>query len=124
MLIYVSHPFTGNEEENRMEAMYITAELTESLPGHTFLNPLDAMRAAHVAELSYLQVMEHCLDLLGVCDAIVLTGDWEHSTGCLAEKAFAEGRKIPVFHNLGELENSSLLHKPQEHLYWHNVPIT
>jgi hypothetical protein len=43
------------------------------------------------------------LALLAKCDALMLTENWAQSTGARAERAFAEGRGIPVFETLPAL---------------------
>lgn len=45
------------------------------------------------------------LEILARCDAIVMTEDWERSSGARAEEAFARKRNIPVFYALRELDN-------------------
>ena len=43
------------------------------------------------------------LEILTRCDAVLLTPDWERSTGERAEKEYAKARGIPVFQTLAEL---------------------
>lgn len=43
------------------------------------------------------------LAILEKCDAVMLTPDWERSSGATAEVAHAKARGIPVFATLGEL---------------------
>lgn len=45
------------------------------------------------------------LAILAKCDAILMTDDWERSTGARAEEAFARERQIPVFYDLGALRD-------------------
>lgn len=45
------------------------------------------------------------LELLRRCDAMILTADWERSSGARAEAEHAKERQIPVFHNLIELKD-------------------
>ena len=56
--IYISHPFSGDEKENRRRANNIAWALTMKYPDTLFINPLDAMRHAEYAALSYEQVLE------------------------------------------------------------------
>ena len=44
--IYLSHPFTGNEEENRRQARAYAAEIAHKRPDILIVNPLDAMQHA------------------------------------------------------------------------------
>ena len=48
-------------------------------------------------------IKKHSKDWLEVCDAIVLTPDWEKSSGTVAEIKYAEKLGIPVFKTLEEL---------------------
>ena len=43
------------------------------------------------------------LELLRRCDAVLVTDDWERSTGAIAEVKFARDNQIPVFFNLSRL---------------------
>ena len=45
------------------------------------------------------------LELLRRCDAVLLTPDWERSTGAREEVARAHAEALPVLHNLKELES-------------------
>lgn len=42
-------------------------------------------------------------ELLKKCDAMLLTGNWESSTGCQGEIRIADALKIPCFTSLTEL---------------------
>lgn len=44
--------------------------------------------------------LEVYLDLLKRCDAMLLTGEWEGSDGCLLELGAAQALEKPVFHTL------------------------
>lgn len=43
------------------------------------------------------------LALLAKCDAVVMTPDWERSTGARVEHAFAQAHGIPVFYTTAAL---------------------
>lgn len=43
------------------------------------------------------------LEILSRCDAVLLTPDWERSTGATAEKLHAEALSIPVFYDIDAL---------------------
>jgi nucleoside 2-deoxyribosyltransferase len=40
------------------------------------------------------------LELVRRSDAVVMIGDWQHSQGACAEKAYAEARDVPVFESM------------------------
>jgi hypothetical protein len=43
------------------------------------------------------------LALLAKCEAVLMTDDWQRSSGARAEETFARERGIPVFYSLGQL---------------------
>lgn len=118
-IYYVSHPFTGDEEKNRQEAREITARLKMIFPDEIFINPLDAFQYAELVEAwSYDDILKQCLELLRICDGIILTGDWQASRGCRAEKQEAEWRGLeiyqlyaddPVMHFIAPVNNERIL---------------
>lgn len=93
-IFYVSHPYTGDEEKNRKEARNITAMLKDRYPQYIFINPLDAMR--YTTGLPYEETLEQCLELLFICDGIIMTGDWRHSIGCCREYQTALARRMDI----------------------------
>ena len=92
--VYVSHPYTGNEERNIADADRICVQLVDVYPDILFVNPLSAMR--HMRERSYDEVMEHCLELMLMCDDVLLTGAYENSDGCFTEAVAAVSAGKPV----------------------------
>lgn len=44
------------------------------------------------------------LELLRRCDAVIMTPDWETSSGARAEHTFAETHGLPIFYDLAALE--------------------
>ena len=103
-ILYVSHPFTGNEEENRKEARLITVALQRKYPKYHFYNPLDALQAQGEAGLDYDAILEHCQCIIDACDGVILTGNWDQSKGCMKEKYFAELAQKPVFESIANFE--------------------
>lgn len=96
-MYYVSHPFTGNEEDNRQEARKITAELKKKFEDDIFLNPLDAFKYIElVKDWDYNEALKQTTELLRKCDGIIMTGNWRNSWGCLKEKEIAENLQIEV----------------------------
>lgn len=103
-IIYISHPFTGDEKANVEDSIRIAKELVSKFPDIVFLNPLTALE--HDAEIcSYEVCMDHCLALLGRCDAIFMSGNWQDSRGCRKEQEFCVFEGIPVFTTEEELSN-------------------
>ena len=97
-LIYVAHPY-GGKKENEVEADVVTRMLQKRFPEHCFVSPIHAIREAYnekTTEDEYITGMKHCIALLSRCDAIVFTGDWRHSRGCLIENLVAQNMGIGI----------------------------
>ena len=93
-LIYIAHPFDG-KSENIDKVQAIIRDLALKLPDHTFYSPLHATGFLY-EELSYLDGMEHCFEVLSRCDELWLCGSWQDSRGCNMEYAYAKGKGIPI----------------------------
>ena len=91
--IYLSHPFTGNEKNNRKKARKIATNICKAAKKRkssiAILNPCDCIHYAEEAGLSYEECVEICLKLIDGCDALVLAKGWENSKGCIIEAAYA-----------------------------------
>lgn len=92
-MVYISHPYTGDEENNMVKAEVITRQLSEMFPSMVFINPLNTMKHLQDTELSYDQILAQCLELMNRCDIMVMARGWEFSRGCVEEHRNA---KIPV----------------------------
>lgn len=95
-IVYLSHPYTGNESINKSDAREVCAELKEEHPDWCIVNPLDNFGWADSAKLSYENILEMCVTLLACCDAIYMCCGWEKSRGCREEKEVAETRGLEV----------------------------
>ena len=96
-MIYISHPYTGNEKDNRKAAAAIAAELAKKYPYILFVNPLDAMRHLKVAKPPYDTVLEQCKTLLGKCDGVIMAGNWKDSNGCMEEYLYAVDHQLAIW---------------------------
>ena len=96
---------------NNLPLIYIAGSFRAKLPGLVELN----VRAAEEAALHCMYRnfngtvsdpfwLEATLSLLMRCDAVLLLDGWRGSSGSMAEKAWADGHKIPVFESLGALQ--------------------
>jgi nucleoside 2-deoxyribosyltransferase len=52
------------------------------------------------------------LELLRRCDAVIMTADWQRSSGATAEHAFAKQHGIPVFYSIYALQDWLLASRP------------
>lgn len=94
MLVYVSHPFQGLQE-NVEEVEEIIHELVEENPEHTFISPIHTFGFMfHTTE--YEHGLEMCIQLLDKCDMMIVSGDWGNSVGVNREIDYCFQNKIPV----------------------------
>ena len=100
--IYLSHPYTGDEERRRAEAAKIQRDLQGRFPDMIVMNPL-AMFAA-LEDVPYEQVMEYCLEALRDSDTIVMSGKFMDSRGCIRELKEARALGIPIRYYLSETD--------------------
>ena len=84
---FVSHAYGGNEE-NYKRAKEVTRKLQIERPQDCFLCPLMAFSHLKYGDLGYDYEMELCIDLLSVCDGLVVAG--EISEGVQREIDFAK----------------------------------
>jgi len=103
--VYIAGPFTAKtrweEEQNVRQAEglgYAVAELgAYPVIPHTNTRPL--FIDLQTPEWWYVATLESMF----TCNAVLLTADWQESTGARNEKEQAEKRGIPVFYTLTEL---------------------
>jgi hypothetical protein len=84
---YVSHAY-GGKEENYNRAKQITHDLQVQRPQDCFICPLMAFSHLQYGEIGYDFEMELCLDLLSLCDGLLVTS--EISEGVRREIEFAK----------------------------------
>ena len=93
-LIYLAHPFQG-KQENVDKVQQIILRLLKRYPNVTYYSPLHATGFMY-SQLTYLDGMEHCFEVLSRCDELWLCGNWRESRGCNMEYGFAKAKGIPV----------------------------
>ena len=72
--IYVSHKF-GGDPANMERAKKITHDLQVADLDNCYICPLLAFSHLNYGEIGYEQEMEICLDLLSVCDYLIVASD-------------------------------------------------
>ena len=98
---YISHPYTGNEEENRKKAADVQRHLHEMYADIMCINPLAMF--APLADLSYEEVMTYCLEVMQPADAVIMCSGYEKSRGCMREyEAAKQGGKTILFYEGGD----------------------
>lgn len=84
--IYVSHKF-GGDPANMERAKKITHDLQIENPTHCFICPILAFSHLQYGEIGYDDEIELCLDLLSLCDTLIVAS--EPSKGVQKEIDFA-----------------------------------
>ena len=99
--IYISHPYSGNEEANVRDAARIRAKLKARHPENCYINPLGMLGGP---ETDYCTALADALELLSVCEAAIFCPGWVNSTGCRAEMAYCmqQGIKTYMLSDYGE----------------------
>ena len=72
--IYVSHKFCG-DTANMERAKKITHDMQIENPEHCFICPILAFSHLEYGEIGYDDEIELCLDLLSLCDALIVASD-------------------------------------------------
>ena len=74
MLLYLSHKYQG-KQENIERVEKIAHDLQIENPTHCVVCPLLNFSCLDYGEIGYEQEMEICLDLLSVCDYLIVASD-------------------------------------------------
>lgn len=93
MILYISGPITGDKayrQKFRAAAEQLKAR------GYAVVNPAELDDVLPVESMTWSQILDHCLDLLGRCDAVVLLPGWEESRGCNREVGYAQGADMII----------------------------
>ena len=98
MLIYIAHKFSG-DKTNIEKAKKITHDLQVKDLANCYICPLMTFSHLEYGEIGYDEEMELCLDLLSVCDRLIVAS--EISKGVQTEIDFAKLVKMEVM-QLGE----------------------
>lgn len=93
MLIYVGHCF-GGKAENIEKAKKITHDLQVNDLENTYICPLLALSHLEYGEIGYKDEIELCIDLLSVCDKLIVASDL--SEGVRKEVDFANKVNMEV----------------------------
>lgn len=104
-VVYVAGPFRGPDHfaiaENIRRAERLALEVWKAgaacICPHTNTMHFQGAAPDHVW-------LDGDLEILRRCDAVLVTFDWERSTGARAEVEFAIAHHIPVFYDLKSLQ--------------------
>ena len=93
IIIYVSHIYQG-KPENLERAKKITHDLQVADLENTYICPLLALSHLEYGEIGFEAEMENCLDILSVCDKLIVASDL--SKGVCVEIDFANTINMEV----------------------------
>jgi len=103
-VVYIAGPFRGPSawdiEENIRRAERLALEAWRA--GFAVICPHTNTRFFQGAAPDEVW-LEGDLEILRRCDAVLLTSDWERSSGARAEVAAARAARIPVFADIRDL---------------------
>ena len=74
MMYYISHRYQG-KPENMERAKQITHDLQVADPDNCYICPLTAFSHLKYGEIGYDEEIELCLDLLSLCDTLIVASD-------------------------------------------------
>jgi hypothetical protein len=101
--VYLAGAYSGAIDMNIQTARETAIKVWES--GFTCLCPhLNTANFQIDCKCQYTDYLEGDLALLENCQAVLMLPNWITSSGATQEKEFATLNKIPVFHNLKEIE--------------------
>lgn len=102
---YVAHPYGGHEVNRELTTMELL-KLSKAFPSLVLLSPLHNFEwVEYIADRHAQDLFQDKLNiLLDRADALILTGAWTHSRGCMQEfeRAKEQGKPIYTFQH-GEL---------------------
>ena len=96
MLVYVSHPY-GGSEENKAKVEETVRKLSSKFPLDTYVSPIHTFGFMY-KDVSYKHGMKMCLDLLDACDYMIVFGSHKSSKGCRIEIRHAKKHRIPTYY--------------------------
>lgn len=95
MMYYVAHEYGGNPA-NIERAKKVTHDLQVNDPLNCYICPLLAFLHLEYNELGYDAELDLCIDLLSVCDVLIVASDFVNSNGVKKEIDFANSVGMEV----------------------------
>jgi len=103
-LIFISGPFRGKDHWVVAQNVRKSEELAWKVweLGHAAISP--HANTAHFQDSLPDRIwLEGDLEILKRCDAVLLCGNWQSSSGTLAEIEFANSNNIPIFSDINDI---------------------
>jgi hypothetical protein len=98
MIVYVAHKY-GGSEKNLERAKKITHDLQVKDPANCYISPSVAFSTIGYGELGYKAEMEICIDLLSVCDKLVVASEISEGVGIEIDFARLVGMEVEFLEN-------------------------
>ena len=95
MMYYVAHKYSANPA-NIERAKKVTHDLQVNDPLNCYICPLLAFSHLEYNELGYEAELDLCIDLLSVCDVLIVASDFINSNGVKKEIDFANSVGMEV----------------------------
>lgn len=104
-LVYVAGPFSGGDDIE-IEANIVAAERVGKPLVELGVMPViphsNGRAFKHIGEYQFW--IDGTLELMRRCDAVLLTPDWERSSGARGEVATATKLRLPVFERIEQVK--------------------
>lgn len=94
---YVAHKY-GGDPQNLERAKRITHELQVNDLENCYICPLTAFSHMRYNEIGFDEEMDLCIDLLSICDGLIVASDFAESKGLQKEIEFAKLVGMEVKH--------------------------
>lgn len=97
-IYYNSHPCTtcGDIDVNKAREEECYRAIRKAQPHMEDCNFFRPLTQIPPSMTDHDEAMGRCLSFLGGCDAIILCGNWEFSSGCQMEHCFAEFKGLEI----------------------------
>lgn len=119
MRLYIAGPMTGYEDYNFPAFNLIAQALARS--GYEVYNPASSFNGRQ--DLPYDIYLRQAIQMVTLCDGVVLLDGWMHSKGALTEAhaALSCGLDLYIFYD-NELVKQSFTHESLARaIYWHYI---
>lgn len=94
---YVAHKY-GGDPQNLERAKRITHELQVNDLENCYICPLTVFSHMRYNEIGFDEEMDLCIDLLSICDGLIVASDFAESKGLQKEIEFAKLVGMEVKH--------------------------
>ena len=105
---YLAHPYAPINETmgifkkeikkaNVEETGDFAYEFMQNYPNMTIISPLHNYSFLEGKQLRNTKILEYDFKLLSKCTHLILSGNWQHSLGCMSEYGYAKAKGIRIY---------------------------